>query len=145
MVTSSVALGGPDSVKEREKLLGSGNQSPVPHQFAEDGKKANNMNASCCHPVIRDVPDQVANRARGFHVRPDGVAGLAKRQGKESSAYVRHDATDDELSLASGADGCLKLRVVPGVDLPGPLNNGGIRVRIEDLIDRPSVRSYVVI
>ena len=67
--------------------VSAGGSSPIPHQVADDGEEADELDAGACHPVVGDVPDEFRCGARGFHVGPDAVAFGAEGEGEESRAF----------------------------------------------------------
>lgn len=67
--------------------VSAGGSPPIPHQFANDGEKANELDAGARHPVVGDIPDEFRRGALGFHVGPDAVAFGAEGEGEEGRAF----------------------------------------------------------
>lgn len=62
---------------------------------------------------------------------------------KDQLTNFSHDTTNDQLFLASGADGSTELLVVPGVDLTLALDKGGVGVHIPDFLEQETVGAGV--
>lgn len=56
------------------------------------------------------------------------------------TTYVGGDARENDLLLASGLDSGAEVGVVPGVDLALAVDEGGVGVHLDDLLDQRSVR-----
>lgn len=116
--------------------------SPIAHELADDGEQTDNLNTGVAHAVVGHVTDELGGGARGFHVGPDGEAGVAKGQREEGGADVGGDAGEDDLGLVGGADGVAELFAVPGVDLALALDEGRLGVHLADLSHKRAVRAW---
>ncbi|KAI6773986.1 hypothetical protein HG531_000835 [Fusarium graminearum] len=123
----------------RVDLLGTGGVAPIPHQLANDGEQADNLDTSVAHAVVGNIADERSGGTGSLNVGPDRVACVTERQGEECGTDIGGDTSEDDLGLVGGLDSLLEFFAVPSVDLALTLDKGSLGVHLADLTHERTV------